>query len=459
MKKIKSTKKLLSILLAVMLLGTLIGCGAGNSNGEETDVENTDKSDPEKTVSITFAGWGDLAEKQIYTKLIAAFMDDNPNIKVNYQHYAGGKDAYIVKMVSLIASDNLPEAFYLPTQDFMEWVNAGRLLDLTSYVDSSGTYADGLIWDQAMTMYRYNSATGAIGEDGGLYGLPKDLSVRVMVYNVDLFKANGVETPDPETPMTYSEYISRAQKLTYGSGTEKVYGTGNYVLDMAVWANSASYLSDDYTTVTVDTEEFAEALQWAADLNLKYGIAPNMTDTSTTDIQRFVNGKMAMMFIGPWQVATLWQSVDFDFDIAPIPVNEATGLSTTWLDSAALSVSASASQEKQEAAYKLIEYISMNEESQRMNYESGQAIPNIIEMAETEFVEMEGVPSNKQLFVNYLSDTDSYRLKDFYYTMNTEWYDYFDSNVSEVYSGKTTAADFVKNIQPHLQELLDASRE
>lgn len=440
-------KKIICILLACsMMIGLLAGCG--NSDAPE----KTESSDAE--VKITFAGWGQLAEKQIYTTLIDKFMEIHPNIKVDYQHYPGNKESYIVKLISSIAGGKMPDAFYLPTQDFAEWAEAGRLKDLQGYLDASETYKEGTIWETAMSLYRYNTESNTVGEGDVLYGLPKDLSVRALAYNKEIFQEKGVALPDPEIPMTWSEYLSMAKKLTSGSGATKVYGSCNYVTELAVWSNGGNFVSDDNQTITIDTPEFIEALQWKADLDLVHGVAPSQAALSTSgEYERFANGTLATMFIGPWDQATLWDSVDFEWDIMPVPVSDTTKKSVTWLDSAALCVSSST--EEADAAYELIEFICMNEESQRINYESGQAVPNIIEMAETEFLEMEQMPSNKQLFVHYLKTPSACKMKDFYDITNTSWYDEFDTQVTKVWSGEMTAAEFCKDMQPKLQKLLD----
>ena len=76
-------------------------------------------------------------------------------------------------------------------------------------------------------------------------------------------------------------------------------------------------------------------------------------------------------------------------------------------------------------------------------------------MAETEFVELESMPSNRQLYVHYLKTPEERRMKDFYYTMSTTWYDHLTTQLSAVYRGDQRAAEFLHEIQPTLQEMLD----
>ncbi len=453
MKKKKGWKKVLAGLLAIATAATLVLSGCGNSNKGDSDDEGKKSGN---NVVLTFAGWGSLAEKQNFTKMIDKFEETHPGVKVNYQHYPGGKDDYMVKLVSNVAANKMPDVFYLPTEEFVEWAASGRLLDMTDYLAESEIYEEGKIWEKAVDMYYYNADSGAVGVDGGLYGLPKDLGPWAMVYNKTLFEQKGVALPDPVEPMTLDEFIQTAKKLTSGSGVDKVFGTANYTLESAVWSNGGDYLSEDKKTVTVDTPEFAEAMQWVADLALVHGVAPTTTEAAASGwFERWCNGKVAMAWMGPWDQPTFWDSVTFEWDIMPTPVNEKTGKSISWLDSAALCV-AEGSKEK-EAAYALAEFLCMDEAAQIINYESGQAVPNIIEMAENEYLAMDKMPANKQVFLDILKNPEKGQFKPTYYTKNSAWHDYFTSEASKVYSGEMSAAAFCKKIQPELQMRLNGN--
>ena len=163
------------------------------------------------------------------------------------------------------------------------------------------------------------------------------------------------------------------------------------------------FLTADKKKVNVDTPEFAEAMQWVADLALVEGVSP----TGGGRCQRLV------LPVGPterwvwpgWDLgikATFWDSVSFDWDIMPTPVSGQDRKGVSWLASAALCVSAE-SKEKQ-LAYELAEFLSMNKDAQRFNYESGQAVPNIVSMAKEEYLKMDKAPSNKQVFLDIIED-------------------------------------------------------
>lgn len=452
MKKKKGFKRMMAGILAMTMTAAVVltGCGGGDDSGSGSSGGSGND------VVITFAGWGSLAEKQNFTAMIDKFEETHPGVKVNYQHYPGTEDDYMVKLVSNVAANKMPDVFYLPTDEFVEWASADRLLDLTDYLAKSDLYEEGKIWEKSVDMYYYNKETGTVGEDGKLYGLPKDLGPWAMVYNKTLFEQKGVALPDPTEPMTLDEFIDVAKQLTSGTGVEKIYGTANYTLESAVWSNGGDFLSEDKKSITVDTPEFAEALQWVADLALVHGVAPTTSEAAASGwFERWCNGKVGMAWMGPWDQPTFWESVKFEWDIMPTPVNEKTGKAISWLGSAALCVSAKS--KEAEVAYELAEFLCMDEEAQKINYESGQAVPNIIEMAENDYTKMDKMPQNKQVFLDILKNPEKGQFKSTYYTKNSTWYDYFITEANKVYSGEMSAADFCKQIQPDLQSRLDGN--
>ncbi len=446
----KMVKRIAAAILALMVLFTLVACGG---NGDNNTGNNGGK-----TKVITFAGWGSLAEKKIFTAMIDKFEETHPGVKVNYQHIPGTQEDYLVKLVSLLAANKMPDVFYIHSDEFYSWVDAGRLENLTPYMNASATAKETKIWDKSLQIFRYDTATKQVGVDSGdLYGLPKDLGPWAMVYNKTLFEAKGVALPDPEKPMTWSEFVEVGRKLTSGSGINKVFGVANYTLEAAVWSNGADFLNEDHTKVTVDTPEFAQAMQWVSDLALVEGISPTPEEDSASGwFSRWVNGKVGMAWMGPWDQATFWDSVSFEWDIMPTPVSDNTGKGVSWLASAALCVSAT-SEEKQ-LAYELAEFLSMNKDAQTYNYEAGQAVPNIVDMAKNEYLQMNKAPANKQVFLDIIEDPEKGQFKSVYYTKNTTWYSYFFSESSKVWNGEMTAAEFLKQIQPQMQERLDSGK-
>ena len=227
----KNLKRILSMVLAVVMLLAMTACGGSK---EETAQEGGN------SVVISFAGWGSLAEKKIFTKMIDDFEKTHPGVKVNYQHVPGTQEDYLVKLTSLLAANKMPDVFYIHSDEFFSWADADRLENLTPYMEASQVAANAQVWEKSLNVFRFDTAAHQVGQ-GDLYGLPKDLGPWAMVYNKTLFEAKGVALPDPEKPMTWSEFVEVCKQLTDGTGVNKVFGTANYTLEAAVWSNGADF--------------------------------------------------------------------------------------------------------------------------------------------------------------------------------------------------------------------------
>jgi multiple sugar transport system substrate-binding protein len=420
------------------------GCNSKNSTSENTSGK------PQSPVSLTFMGWGNPDEQKVFQSLVKQFEDKNKSVKVNYINVDPAD--YFVKIQAMVAANKAPDLFYMPSDNFYSWADSGKLEDLTPYLAKSTTVKADNIWPQALERYKYDRATRMVGK-GDLYALPKDVGPWSMVYNKDLFKAAGVPEPDPKKPMDWNQLVDTAKKLTKGSGTSKQLGIGGFPLESAVYANGADWIDSTKTKITVDDPKFIEAMQFDADLSLVNKVAPNSNDEqSVGSYQRWLNGQLAMFWMGPWDQPAFWK-LPFQWDLMPAPASPNTGKNATWLGSMGFGIS-STSKHKQEA-FDLAAYFSLDPDGQRSNYKQGQAVPNLIDMAKGEFLNSDKAPKNKQIFIDIIEGVG--KANGAWGTYDGQWLSLFNDNASKVWTGKETAAKFCKEIQPQMQAALDKS--
>ena len=132
MKKNKLT------ILTVALLTTLVSCG---------DVVSSDNGNNDGTTTISFFGWGSAEEQSNFQALVDQFMIDNPDIKVAYT--ASASDSYMTTLKN--KGNQLPDVFYMPDYEFMQYADSGKLLALDSYVTEQEISS---MWDLSTKMYR-----------------------------------------------------------------------------------------------------------------------------------------------------------------------------------------------------------------------------------------------------------------------------------------------------------------
>lgn len=401
-------------------------------------------------VKLTFMGWGTDAEVATFQTMINDFEALYPNVKVEYIVVADNE--FDTKLQTMIGAGTPPDVFYCMIDNFMKYTATGNLLNITKYVQETNIFSANDVWNSAIDLYRYD---GKMLGNGDIYALPKDVSVFPIFYNVDLFKAAGVTPPTKDNPWDWNDYLAAAKKLTTGSGDSKIYGSGGYSLESAVWSNGAEFVDQGtLSKVLVDSPEFAEALQWMSDLRLVHKVVPSIAESnSLNDYDRFKQGKLAMVGAGTWSLGDFWENCDFEFDVMNWPVSPRTGKSEIWFGSAGLAVS-SQSKHPQEA-FNLMSYLSLNENAQRTAYKMGQAIPLSKKMALEEFGALDKGPTHKDVLWDILENHT--RVATQSKTFTQDWFAEFNRNVPAVFEGKESAASFTKKIAPALQKLLDES--
>jgi multiple sugar transport system substrate-binding protein len=426
-------KRIAAAALAASAALLLSGCGGAQSGSGDH--------------KITFMGWGSPEEVAVFEEMIAQFEDEYPDVTVDYISVPA--EDFATKLQTMIASKQTPDVFYLQPEKVMPYADAGLIADLSEYVEDNDVFDADNVWAKAIDMYRYDGTTPG---QGAVYGLPKDIGPFALAYNKDLFDAAGITAPTADDPWTWDEFVDAARTLTSGSGADKVYGSTPFSVESAVWSNGADWLNADHTKVTVTDPKFVEALQWVADLNLVEHVVPSPEEQSALgDYQRFVEGKVAMMGIGPWNQGGLWNDAAFTWDIMPWPVSPTTGEEAIWYGGIGFAVSNS-SDDKEDAS-NLAAFLAFNEDAQRTNIEKGQAIPNLIDMAQNEYLTSDKAPANKAEFIRIIEDYGRRATQT--YTFNSDWFGLFNANVASVWTGEMTAEEYTASIEGEMQDLLD----
>ncbi|SFT03985.1 sugar ABC transporter substrate-binding protein [Paenibacillus sp. BC26] len=457
----KTNQKWFKASLALSLCLTLLlsACGnsnnAGSSNSEKTNTgtSNTEAANTEtpkdESSEISFMGWGGDSEKAVFQKLIDSYQKKYPNKKVKYTVVPPGE--YWQKLDTLIAAKKTPDVFYAGGAQFNKFASSGILLNLTPFLESSNALDPNNVWKQALDRYRFD---GKMVGSGDLYGLPKDVGPWAFVYNKDLFDKAGLKYPSAKAgEYTWDNMLDDAKKLTVKNDRGKIdqFGVAGYSLESAVWANGGDFI--DYTTgkITIDDPKFTQAMQFVADLSLKEHVSLSVEDDKAQNgYARFLGGKVAMFAMGPWDQPGFWK-LPFQWDIAAWPASPNTGKTATWLGSLGFVVAKDT--KYPEDSYNLAAYLSVDKDAQKENYELGQAVPNLIDMAKGEFLQMDKAPQTRQVFIDIIEDYGHPTID--MGSKNTKWIDTMWQEASKVWSGKMTAADWAKETQPKLQEIYD----
>ncbi len=498
-------KNLLCGLCCSMIL--LTGCNKDNSSPTKT---------PDGKTLITFFGWGSTDEQNIFQTMIEEFEKLYPEYTVNYQ--STSSDNFITSLAGYRNNPrNMPDVFYMPDINFVQWINSRNniMLDLTPYIEKSDVFKLDNVWEQGIEAYMWDEDTKKLGT-GGIYGLPKDLGPNVLTYNKDIVTGKGITIIEdkngqygynPETkelntkvPMTWAQFVEfcKATKSGQLDQSNSIVGITHYPLEAAYLSNNGKFLADGNKTVTINNASFAESLQFVADLSNEFQVMTTAEGQATQNgLARFTSGLAASSFVGAWETPSLWKA-NFDWDILYTPVPNQNGDLTDWKDTyregcssqsylGSVGISVYKDSKVKDGAYKLAEFLTVHPTAQRINYQLGQAVPNLINMAEGEFQTAQlndsktewNRPKNREVYTDMMRNSQR---RPQAYTYDAEWFDeMWESSADETklyrvwFNGKSQYGDhvdvydwnkkaviengFLDKLEKSCQVLLDANKD
>jgi multiple sugar transport system substrate-binding protein len=240
------------------------------------------------------------AEKDALDAAVSQFESAYPNIDVQQETVAGD---YRAEMITRFGAHNAPDLFYVNAEYAQDWINAGFLMPLDDYIAAQG-------FDTSAFIPEYLEIF--TGEDGHIYGLPKDGNTIAMAYNSDM-----VTTP----PATLDDLVSTATDLK-DAGTVATPMCLSAGLDRAlgfIYAQGGSLLTEDGSAENITSDESKAAVQWYLDL-FKNGLG-TVAPTGSWCGQELGTGNVAMAFEGGWLVGYMNESApDTPYAFAEMPV-------------------------------------------------------------------------------------------------------------------------------------------
>ncbi|MDV4150876.1 sugar ABC transporter substrate-binding protein [Clostridium sp. AL.422] len=442
---LKRSKRFFAMMATALIL---VGCG-NSSKGEGAKTTDGKKE-------ITWMGFGQPQETEVYEQVIKKFEEKYPDVKVKL--VSTTQDQYGQKIQAAMASNTMADVVYMGPGDVKAWVNSGKMLNLDEYIEKA--QADGIInlddiWELALKKYKYD---GELIGEGSLYALPKDVGPFGFGYNKTLFEKLGIPLPDKEKPYTWEEFMEVSKKLTNDTGGEdSSWGTGlnvNWSLQPFVYSNGADWLNEDATKVTVTDPKFVEALQFFADQTLKYKITPSAEQAQTLDTyQRWIKGQLAFFAVAPWDIAA-FEELPFEYDLIPWPAGS-TGETSSWLGSVGFAVSANTKYPQE--AVNLAIFLSTDVDANKMVADKQIQVPNIKSLAKDYYLNTDNNPQNKQVFIDLIEKYGKPLPGE--RTYNAEWYNKFFEGIQDVLDGKISAKDYCEKVEPEMQALLDKAIE
>jgi multiple sugar transport system substrate-binding protein len=418
---------------ALCVLLTIIGILLGQFT---TVVEASDKQ-----VSLRVAVYAEPARTIMQQRLVEAFENKYPNIKIVLE--SADFSTYYTKLNTNIAARNIPDVFMMSGAYFYNIVSKGVLKDLTPLLEAEGISLDDYFWEPENTYYQ-----------GKIYGLPHELAVLALAYNLDIFDKFGVAYPTDD--WAWDDILDASLKLTKSEGSEMTYGIYSPNNSQEWWGNlikqnGGSFLTPDKKKGALDSPEAIEALKFAIDLIYKYKVSPTPQGASSlpgyieSGGSPFMTGLVAMKFQGNYELGLLTQQDKFRWDVVTMPKQKVKG-GLRWTQSWVMSDQTKYPEE----AWTFIKYY-LSEEFQKILAETpNKGITPPLKKVAYSSPFIDPPPNNMAAFL----DTAEYGF-DFEY--HPAWFEYqsaYSRALAPVFEGKGSVEDAVKQGVKEVNDIL-----
>ncbi|MFF4757361.1 extracellular solute-binding protein [Streptomyces sp. NPDC001292] len=195
--------------------------------------------------------------------------------------------------------------------------------------------------------------------EGKTYGVPLVTDTLALVYNKDLFKKAGIT----EAPKTWDELKSAAAEIKDKAGVDGYWGsTQAYYAQNFLYGEGTDTVDADAKKITVNSAPAKKA--YGTWLGLFDGKGLHKADTTAEAYQHiqdaFVNGKVAAIIQGPWEITNFYKGSAFtdksNLGIATVPAGSS-GRAGAPTGGHNLSVYAGSDKAHQDAALKFVKWM------------------------------------------------------------------------------------------------------
>lgn len=335
--------------LALGGAGALTGCGQ--------------RDDPRGPLHF----WAMGREAEVVAELLPPFFARHPDVKVRVQQMP--VTAAHEKLLTAYAGDSLPDLCQLGNTWLPEFTALDALESLDARVAASGVvqrddYFAGILDTNLMPTPK----------GPRLFGLPWYADTRLLFYRSDLLREAGFA----RAPQNWREWADAMRAIKQRGGA-RGYGALLPLNEpeplFAMALQQGALLADDDTRGAFSQPAFRRALDFYASL-FHDGLAPAMTNTQVSNVwDEFARGLFTFYITGPWNVGEfrrrLPEAMRGNWATAPLPGPDGPGVSTAGGSSLVLFRKSP----RQDAAWKLIEFLSEPETMLRFHALTGNLPP------------------------------------------------------------------------------------
>ncbi len=331
---------------------------------EPTEAPATEVAPEPVTIQVFYPVAVDAPIAKILNGYIEAFQAEYPYITVEPVFSGGYADVQTAIQTTIDGGGEPPALAVLLATSLYDLINADYIAPLDDYVASMDN-GDAYVND-FLPAFLANSYY-----DGHLWSIPFQRSAVVLYYNVDMFKQAGLEPPT-----SWDSWAAAAQTLTVTNGDTTNWGM-HFSSDWPYWlfqplaiGNGQNIFIDD-CHVAFNDPKVIEAIQYYIDLSTVYGaMPPGVQATWPTDPTDFANGSTAMIAHTTGSLTSILSQAQFEVGVMPYPGREE-GTYASVPGGGNFYILKGAPQEKQDAAWKFIEFVTSPELAADFSIQTG----------------------------------------------------------------------------------------
>jgi multiple sugar transport system substrate-binding protein len=440
---------------AVLLLLLVASVGAG-AKGEKSAAMTG-------PVTLQYAYWGDQNEVVTTTNLMNRFMEAKPNIKVELMHF-GTNTEFNDKIVTLAASNTLPDASIFYEPNVLTWGMNNQFMDLTEFYKSAPPKLDAIKF---------------ITPDGKIVGISVANEIQVTWYNKKIFTDAGVPFPPAEMSKAWNwdQFVQMSKRLTKDANGRTPNDAGfdpRNIRTFGAWiqqwwmpwitfanSNGGGLTTPDGKTLIMDSPATIDAIQKLADLiNVHYvSPVPGTQSTPTAAATALLSQQVAMAIDGTWDLLSLGITKDeqgLDFSVGVLPYMKE--LVTTSVGGP---IVVYRSTKNPAAALELLGYL-MDPEQSLPLLQSGIWLPNEMRWYTDPALLSKWIdnprhpPEYKTAVVDFAASNRVRQLPLYFVPTFARMDDVIGPALNQVWLGQRTAEDVIKNeIMPKIRPIFE----
>lgn len=342
-------RKLLTTVLVAAMTISMVACGSTTATQSTQSAGGTQTAEKSSTKPLEVVIWD--TNQQAGIQEICDEFTQKTGIKVDVE--VKDWDSYWTLLESGASGGDMPDVFWMHSNNSQMYMKNGILLNLDKYIKESKTIDMSKFMPEVTKLYQY---------DGSTYAIPKDYDTIALWYNKTMFDAAGISYPDAS--WTWDDLYNAAVKLTKPDGSQygfalnpsndqdtyynMVYSMGGYIV------------SDDHKKSGYDDPNTLKAMDYVGKL-LKDACpsATTMSETGTDVMMQ--SGTVAMITQGSWMVSGFKQNdyMKANCDVAVLPYDKTTGVRASLCNG--LGWSAYAKTTRPDDCWKLLEWFGSKE--------------------------------------------------------------------------------------------------